>query len=448
MRKRLLLIFCAFLFAIATQATEKNTYLVELDYPNLGKIDFYMTFEMDKDDHSFLAYSNKKTLYRLLPFYQKMYLKLFGKDKKNGAVLRILDGKIKSDSLHGKLISTIGSFNFAASKNIDELRGKLYNKNIELDFTAKKVVEKTKISNYNKLFQNLQHTLRNNIYNPKILNREDWDDFMENLQASLSNATDDLDVLFAFLYHKRNLKTSHVFLSKTDYLKSATTENATIKPNYDFRKIDNSASLLEITAFSLNDKKAISKLVKNCKTPNLIIDLRDCSGGDFSSLLLASHFIEEEKMVGYFLGNKYYKNYGDQLPSEKKIKNITPFTDGTLNDFFTELHDNGILVGKVEPAATSYNGKVFLLTSNKTASAAEPLAFFMKENNLATLVGENTAGAMLSAESFKLENSWFLTLPVANYFTIDNRELEQIGVKPDIETKAENALEKVKYLIK
>ena len=44
-----------------------------------------------------------------------------------------------------------------------------------------------------------------------------------------------------------------------------------------------------------------------------------------------------------------------------------------------------------------FDGKVFVLNSNKTGNAAEAFAATMQFHNKATLVGQNTAGAMLTS---------------------------------------------------
>lgn len=48
--------------------------------------------------------------------------------------------------------------------------------------------------------------------------------------------------------------------------------------------------------------------------------------------------------------------------------------------------------GKIIPQSNAYKGKLFLLTSNHTFSAAESFTIDMKESGYVTLVGEKTAG--------------------------------------------------------
>ena len=64
-----------------------------------------------------------------------------------------------------------------------------------------------------------------------------------------------------------------------------------------------------------------------------------------------------------------------------------------------------------------YDGRIVLLVDRHTASAAEMVTIFAKENKLATIVGEKTAGRLLSATSVKVGNGFRLALPTGAYYT-------------------------------
>jgi C-terminal processing protease CtpA/Prc len=73
-----------------------------------------------------------------------------------------------------------------------------------------------------------------------------------------------------------------------------------------------------------------------------------------------------------------------------------------------------------------------VLVNEHTASASEMIAAFAAENRLATIVGTNTAGRLLSGDSFKLPHGYVLSLPVGAYYTWGGRLLEATGVAPDV----------------
>ena len=95
------------------------------------------------------------------------------------------------------------------------------------------------------------------------------------------------------------------------------------------------------------------------------------------------------------------------------------------------------LGGEIIPQASAYKGKLYLLTSNFTFSAAESFALDMKESGNATLVGEATAGDTGNAPKFFMSKHGI-------YFRIPTREpkvspkgfrMEGLGIEPDYEIK-------------
>ena len=79
-----------------------------------------------------------------------------------------------------------------------------------------------------------------------------------------------------------------------------------------------------------------------------------------------------------------------------------------------------------------YHGRVVLLVDRHTASAAEMITIFAKENKLATIVGEKTAGRLLSATSVKVGHGYRLALPTCAYYTWQGTVLEGNSVQPDV----------------
>ena len=72
-----------------------------------------------------------------------------------------------------------------------------------------------------------------------------------------------------------------------------------------------------------------------------------------------------------------------------------------------------------------------LLVNRHTASAAEMIAGFVKENHLAKIVGTRSAGQVLGGKVFKVGYGYLLGIPVTNYLTWNGTVLEGNGVQPD-----------------
>lgn len=94
-----------------------------------------------------------------------------------------------------------------------------------------------------------------------------------------------------------------------------------------------------------------------------------------------------------------------------------------------------------QPLTPEFNGNVYVLLSKKTASAAEMAAQALSGLDQVTLIGETTAGTMLSQKMYDIDG-FHLFLPIADYYTICGQRIEGTGVAPDITIDAKLAMEK------
>ncbi len=78
-----------------------------------------------------------------------------------------------------------------------------------------------------------------------------------------------------------------------------------------------------------------------------------------------------------------------------------------------------------------FHGRIVLLVNQHTASAAETIAGFAKENKLATIVGTKTPGQVLGGKGFKMGHGFVLCIPVVTFHTWSGNTLEGRGVQPD-----------------
>ncbi|WP_223639730.1 S41 family peptidase [Corallococcus sp. EGB] len=88
--------------------------------------------------------------------------------------------------------------------------------------------------------------------------------------------------------------------------------------------------------------------------------------------------------------------------------------------------------GKAHPFTPSWRKPVVLLVNGNSRSGKELVAFTMKRHQLATLVGQRTAGAVLGGGPQKLSNGDLLYLAVMDV-KVDGERLEGVGVPVDVE---------------
>lgn len=85
---------------------------------------------------------------------------------------------------------------------------------------------------------------------------------------------------------------------------------------------------------------------------------------------------------------------------------------------------------------------VSILTSRRSASAAEDFAYTMQTHGRAKIIGEQTRGAANNPKDFAVDDHFLLSIPVGRPINaITNANWEHVGVTPDIAVKQEIALE-------
>jgi len=87
------------------------------------------------------------------------------------------------------------------------------------------------------------------------------------------------------------------------------------------------------------------------------------------------------------------------------------------------------------------NAKIYLLVSNKTASAAEHFALALKSTGRAVLIGEPTTGANHFGGSRSLNDHFDVWMPVGRTYDIKSgKDWEGDGIAPDIAVDPKDAL--------
>jgi hypothetical protein len=155
---------------------------------------------------------------------------------------------------------------------------------------------------------------------------------------------------------------------------------------------------------------AMQKLVS---TDALIVDLRECHGGDQAMVVLAASW--------FFDGRPRHWN------------DMVRRFDNTVTQFWTAAW---------LPGARYVDKPVYILTAQRTFSGPESFAYEMQQSQRATIVGEVTGGGAHSGAWFPIDDRFSIFIPLSRYVSATNGgDWEGSGVKPDVITTVPDALQ-------
>jgi C-terminal processing protease CtpA/Prc len=149
-------------------------------------------------------------------------------------------------------------------------------------------------------------------------------------------------------------------------------------------------------------------------TDALILDLRECHGGDPLMVVLAASWLFEGRP----------RHWNDLLRR----------CDGTTTQFWTSAW---------LPGPRYVDKPIYVLTARRTFSAPESLAYELQQTRRATIVGETTGGGAHSGAWFPIDDQFAIFVPLSRYVSATSGgDWEGVGVRPDIVCEATEALER------
>jgi len=196
---------------------------------------------------------------------------------------------------------------------------------------------------------------------------------------------------------------SYGFIDALDQLHTLTIEPTLVDfTRRESRPLAGGARYLRFDRFDLSALNWLSgELKQHASAPAVVLDLRDNSGGMVLALNLAvSEFFPRNVAEGRWIR----RNGTDRDAQSRSWR------------------------------SARYAGRVVVLTSGGTGSAAELLAHVLRHHRRATLVGQKTAGAVMLSRYYNLPGDGRLQIPTEDYVGLDGQRLEGRGVTPDIVT--------------
>lgn len=239
-----------------------------------------------------------------------------------------------------------------------------------------------------------------------------------------------------FIDNRRNRRTKTVEVAKPKGKKLHFIEPTLVEA----RQIEKGIGYLKVAMFpgmvGVVVANQITDAVKSLGTVDrLIIDLRGNTGGGIGALRVMSLLTPERIPVGFALdkrrASRNIEHDKHAFPRFSKIPSNTKALWPLALRFAPAMLTKKPIVLETEGLGhQAFHGHVVLLVDRHTASAAEMIVAFARENSLATIVGERTAGHLLSATSVKVGNGFRLALPTGAYHTWNGTILEGTPIEP------------------
>jgi peptidase S41-like protein len=192
---------------------------------------------------------------------------------------------------------------------------------------------------------------------------------------------------------------------------------------------------IRFTAFFGTDEEmaGVRKwLAENRDARALIFDLRNHHGGglDEQDAIFSYLFADKTPLVKMAMAKDVYDDHG------------SPVQPGRTLAFVPE-GDKMVATHSAVPGEDTAlrRAKVYLLVSNRTASAAEHFALALKSTGRATLIGEATAGANHFGGGQEINDHFGVWMPVGRTYDIKTgKDWEGAGIAPDIVADPKQAL--------
>jgi hypothetical protein len=192
---------------------------------------------------------------------------------------------------------------------------------------------------------------------------------------------------------------------------------------------------IRFTAFMSTDEevaavRAFMREHRDAKT--FIFDLRNHHGGRLGEMdeIFPYLFAEKTALVTMEMRRSIFDREGSPFGE-------APTLELAKDDSYARV-THYALPGEATPAR---DAKVYLLTSNRTGSAAEHFSLAMKSTGRATLIGEATAGANHFGDMTEIGENFAAFVPVGRTYDIKTgRDWEGDGIAPDIAVDPRQAL--------
>jgi carboxyl-terminal processing protease len=319
--------------------------------------------------------------------------------------------------------------------------------------TGKRVQQAGVLRDYRAVLNTLDQVVASKIFAPDDLQTPGYVAFRQSFGEIVELATDDLDLLLGFHLAWKGDPFSHFQLRRSH---QSAEEMFAFFDSYRVGfeaatvEFDTNTAVLKVRtmmgADTIEQIEAAYLQIAEQNVDTLVIDLRGNGGGAFAVKPLVEHVIDKPVDAGYFLSQVWNRS-NDSLPSSDEAFAAPVWSGWSIISFWKDVQEQDILRVQFRPQQPNFDGDVYILVDETSASATELAVDAFRASGVATLVGRNTAGEMLSQSMFDVGEGFVVSLPVADYYSFEFGRIEGQGVPVDVEADSASALDVTRKLI-
>ncbi len=404
-----------------------------------------LTLVVNNEKNTFEAFTRKDALKDLAGIFTYTLAKAAGKLKYAEIVFIQGQTQRKNDSLLLKGIFNYfdRQYQFSASISGIHFKGKyIDNRNRSHLLTGIKVPDNKPLKDYPTIINAIFSLTEKTLFNSLLLKSDEWLNFKKKVNELKPKISDDYELVAIFYWLGKKLPFSQYEISKI----RPNNEHQTRRNIVNLREIKSNLAVFDANSLPENQKEmdSIAAIITKKGYTSLIIDLRRNNRlGLNAAGVLANYLSGKSIAAGAYLTRKWFDRNTIIPKSQDYKKLFSGFTEIVYKsgEFYKE---QGSYLNIV-PHEKAFIGKVYVLVDSRTSKVAEVLTFVLKNEKIATIVGQKTAGAFEFSEHVTINSEYELNLPVADFYTGEGKSLNKIGIEPNVTVSGEDAM---KYVLK
>jgi hypothetical protein len=294
-------------------------------------------------------------------------------------------------------------------------------------------------ANYPELAEGISAAITQRIYDPSLADSTQVRGYMRHVRRIAGLATDDIEFIFgAGAAAHKNIRFPWPIVAKKD--------DPSLRPedwgasDLGTIRIDQNETTgvvnVRVEAFlDADDVDAAFERILAMNPTGVRLDLVTCPGVTLASLRFASWLVTEPVYLGTFFTAEHRETVEAGKLAQFPTATISSAESIALAEAMIDLH--GAVNIMIDPGERHFDLPMAVLTSDKTATSAEPLVWALKHHSHAKVFGTPTAGHPQISRPFDLGQDWVVWIASADFRPATAERMDR-GVEPDVRDRSAN----------